>query len=435
MKKISVIGLGYVGLPTAVIAAQSGYDVAGFDIDLNKIEKIKNGDPTIVEPEIQERLNSVLFSEKLKISNQLEVADCFLITVPTPLKDDKKADMSHVFDAGRQIAQVLKPGDLVILESTVSVGTTDKLAKLLEEISGLTLGINFYVAYCPERILPGNTFKELVENDRIIGAPCLSAAEFARKFYSKFVKGNLEITDDKTAEMVKLIENSFRDTQIAFANQVADMSEIAGIDPYNVIFLANKHPRVNILNPTCGVGGHCIAVDPWFLIDSFSEQTKLLKVVRSINDEKPNFIVNKVLNVVENFKKQNFRNPVIAVFGVTYKPDVDDIRESPALKIVKELNSDKKNLNLIAYDPFVVKKVFDDNNIANLTNQRNLLEKADIVLFLVKHTQFFNIKTNLLQNKNIIDACGFIYDFNKKNNNKNSLNIIKESNILKEVSF
>lgn len=434
MKKISVIGLGYVGLPTAVLAAQYGYDVAGFDIDVDKAAKIKSGNATIVEPEIFQRLNDVLFDEKLKISTELQPADCFLITVPTPLKIDKKSDMSAVFDAGEQIARVLKAGDLVILESTVKVGTTCQLAKMLEEKSGLKLGINFYVAYCPERILPGSTFKELIGNDRVIGATCAGAAELAQTFYSKFVKGNLEFTDDKTAEMVKLVENSSRDVQIAFSNQVAAMAKNVGVDPYNVVAIANKHPRVNILNPTCGVGGHCIAVDPWFLIETFPESSRLLQVARSINDGKPKEVIKSVLYEVEKFKKLNKRKPIIAALGITFKPDVDDVRTSPSLKIAKELSVKKEELDLCVYDPHVDKKVFSDNNLTSFDKLNDIIKKSDIILVLVKHSQFLEIKAKLLQNKKIIDTCGLLHHFDR-DYNKLFFHAAKVDSDLKQTTF
>ncbi len=414
ISSVSVVGLGYVGLPTAVLAAQCGYEVNGFDIDINKAEKIKNGDPTIVEPEIFQRLNEVLLDEKLKISSELQSADCFLIAVPTPLKNDKSSDMSAVYDAGERIAKVLKQGNLVILESTVKVGTTMKLAKILEKKSGLKLGVNFYVAYCPERILPGSTFKELIENDRVIGATCLGAAELVQDFYSKFVKGKLEFADDKTAEMVKLVENSSRDVQIAFANQVAEMSKEIGIDPYNVIKIANKHPRVNILNPTCGVGGHCIAIDPWFLIETFPQNSKLLQMSRSINNEKPKTVISDVLNEVEKFKTLNNKKPIVTAFGITFKPDVDDVRESPALKIASEL-SKKDSLDFYVYDPFVDKKNINDNNLQSFEKLNLAIRASDIILFLVKHTSFLQIKEKEFIGKQIFDTCGLLQHFAQKN--------------------
>ena len=290
MKTISIVGLGYIGLPTGIVAALSGYKVFGFDIDSKKVESINSGDPLILEKGIKEKLTTVLKKNSFKSFDSLQSADCFIISVPTPfLKQDinitdKKADLSYVFDASKNIASVLKKGDLVILESTVPVGTTLKVAEFLEKESGLISSKDFFVAHCPERVLPGRIFEELVFNDRIVGGVCKESGLLAKEFYSKFVDGYIYITDHKTAEMVKLVENSHRDVNIAFANEVSSMAKKSNIDPFKVIELANKHPRVNILNPGCGVGGHCIAVDPWFLIQTFPKDSQSIKTARIIND-------------------------------------------------------------------------------------------------------------------------------------------------------
>ena len=272
MKKVSIVGLGYIGLPTAIIAAEHGFLVLGFDIDENKVDKINQGEETIVEPEVAAKLTHVISKETFKATKKLEAADYFIIAVPTPFS--KKADLSYVFNAAKEIAKVLQKGNLVILESTVPVNTTIKLAEFLGKNSGLKKE-DFFVAYCPERVLPGKIFKELIANDRVIGGINDESKELARSFYKSFVKGKIYLTDTKTAEMVKLVENSSRDVQIAFANQVAAMCEEVNINPFEVIDIANKHPRVNVLKPGCGVGGHCIAVDPWFLIESFSKNSTL----------------------------------------------------------------------------------------------------------------------------------------------------------------
>ena len=310
MKQVVIVGLGYIGLPTSILSAQSGYEVLGFDIDENKVLKIQNGDPTIVEPEINGRLLNVLKQKTFKAASKLQQADCFVIAVPTPFKEEKVADLSHVFDAAKSVANVLRKGNLVILESTIPVGTTQKVASFLEKESGFKTGVDFFVAYCPERVLPGKIFQELVSNDRVIGGINQNSAKLAKDFYSAFVEGELYLTDDKTAEMVKLVENSSRDVQIAFANDVASMAKNVGIDPYKLIELTNKHPRVNVLKPGCGVGGHCIAVDPWFLIESFPQETKLLQTARFINDARPNEIVGQVLIESKKFKKKG-RKPKV----------------------------------------------------------------------------------------------------------------------------
>ncbi len=414
MKRISIVGLGYIGLPTAIQAAQVGYDIYGFDINQEKVKRINAGDPTIFEPELTERLWKTLKSGNFKAFTDLQYADCFIITVPTPFKENKTADLRHVFHAGEIIAKRLMPGNLVILESTVPVGTTEKLALFLEEYSGLKLGIDFFVAYCPERVLPGKIFSELVENDRIIGGICQQSYELARQFYAKFVKGIIHVTDDKSAEMVKLVENSSRDVQIAFANQVADMCHKAGIDPYQIIDLANKHPRVKILTPTCGVGGHCIAVDPWFLIESFPEETDLLRSARKINDAKPHHIIKKVLHRVDGLKGLGVMTPKILAMGLTFKPDVDDIRESPALLIAKHLATHKDELALLVYDKNVGIDATKAHGINQVEDVWQGIAWADIILVLVKHKEFTLIRDEAFGNKIIIDTCGLLHDIHLK---------------------
>lgn len=413
MKRISVIGLGYVGLPTAILSAQSGYEVCGFDIDIDKISRIRVGDPTIVEPEIRHRLNLVLSSGSLKIENQLSSADCFIIAVPTPLKKEKEsilplADMTFVFNAGKEIARVLKPGNLVILESTVKVGTTMRLAKFLAEKSGLKFGLDFFVAHCPERILPGNTFNELRSNDRVIGGVCEQSSRMAKKFYSKFVQGRFELVDDKTAEMVKLVENSSRDVQIAYANQVASMATKVGINPYKLIDLANKHPRVNILSPGCGVGGHCIAVDPWFLIESFPNDKDLLHSARNINDEVPLKVLKTILEKVEKLKLALDRKPKVGILGLAFKPNVDDVRHSPALKIAKELMSYKNDLDLLVNDPYLFKSFFIEKKMNQVSDMHSLIKQSDLIVLLVCHRPFLDINQEEFIGKVVLDKCGLL---------------------------
>jgi len=414
MKRISVVGLGYIGLPTAILAAQAGYDVYGFDVDKEKVKKINAGHPTILEPEITERLWKVLKSENFKAYNDLQYADCFIITVPTPFKENKTADLSYVFLAGEFIAKRLRLGNLIILESTVPVGTTEKFSHHLEELTGLKMGIDFFVAHCPERVLPSRMFKELIENDRVIGGICQRSCELASQFYAKFVKGFLHITDDKTAEMIKLVENSSRDVQIAFAHQVAEMCYSAGLDPFQVIELANRHPRVKILNPSCGVGGHCIAVDPLFLIESFPEHSLLLKTARAINDAKPHQVVHKVLEKVNELKNQNIDKPRVLGLGVTFKPDVDDIRESPALKIAHELKNAGNQLEFKIYDHNVGKDVLEKASIPTAPDLLKGIAWADIVVILVKHKEFSLIREEAFDNKVIVDTCGLFYDMHIK---------------------
>ena len=414
MKRVSVVGLGYIGLPTAILASQAGYDVYGFDINDEKVKKINSGDPVIFEPEISERLWKALRAGNFKAVSDLQYADCFIISVPTPFKENKTADLRHVFHAGEIIAKRLMPGNLIILESTVPVGTTEKLALFLEEISGLKLGIDFFLAFCPERVLPGKIFKELVENDRIVGGMCQYSCDLAYKFYSKFVTGFIHITDDKTAEMVKLIENASRDVQIAYANQVAAMCAAANIDPYNVIELANKHPRVKILSPTCGVGGHCIAVDPWFLIESFPEETELLKAARKINDQKPNIIISRVLDKVDELRLLGANKPKILALGLAFKPDVDDIRQSPALYIAQALNQKNDILELHTYDNNINKDDFGKNGLKYFADLWQAIKWADIILILVKHKEFTLLREDAFGSKVVIDTCGLFYEVRMK---------------------
>lgn len=410
MKRISVVGMGYIGLPTAILMAQSDYEVFGFDIDFDKINKINNGQIISSELGLKDNLLGVLRKGTFKAYKDLQYADCFVIAVPTPIQENKLADLSYVFSAGEQVARRLMPGNLVILESTVPVGTTEKLAMQLEEISGLKMGTDFFVSHCPERVIPGRIFKELVENDRVIGGMCGHACELSRKFYSKFVKGCLHITDDKTAEMVKLVENSCRDVQIAFANQVAEMSENAGVDPFQVIEFANKHPRVKILSPGTGVGGHCIAVDPYFLIESFPEQTALLKAARQINNQKTYQVLDQILKHIERLRLRGIEKPKVCVLGVTFKPNVDDTRESPALKIALELNRQKDLIDLSVFDPHVPVENMNKLGISTTQSFADSVSSADLIAILVKHKEFEKIPESVFESKVLIDPCGLRYD-------------------------
>jgi UDP-N-acetyl-D-mannosaminuronic acid dehydrogenase len=413
MKRVSVVGLGYIGLPTAIIAAQAGYEVYGFDIDQEKVHLINQGKPAFFEPELSERLTKVLKTGNLKVSTEIQYADCFLIAVPTPFKNDKTADLQYVYSAAESIAKRLMPGNIVILESTVPVGTTERLALFLEENSGLKLGMDFFIAYCPERVLPGKIFKELTENDRVVGGICQRSCEKARLFYAKFVKGFLHITDDKTAEMVKLIENAHRDVEIAFAHQVASMCNHAGIDPYHTIELANRHPRVKILNPTCGVGGHCIAVDPWFLVESFPEETQLLKTARTINDKRPYQVIAQLLHKVEELQSLGTEKPKVLALGIAFKPDVDDIRQSPALNIALDLNNKKDAIEFQVYDHNISREVMTNLGLTYPLDLWKGLKWADIILVLVKHKEFTLIREEAFGSKVLVDTCGLLHEMHR----------------------
>jgi len=420
MKKVCVVGLGYIGLPTAIILAENRCDVIGVDIDQERVKKINSGDPDIYEPEVYEKLQYVLGTSRFRATIQPEQADVFIIAVPTPLTSDKKADLSCVFDAAKNIATVLTKGVTVILESTIPVGTTQRVAEFLQEETKLQAGTDFYVAYCPERVLPGKIFSELVDNDRIIGGFNRASVNRAKEIYKEFVEGNLYLTDAKTAEMIKLVENSSRDAQIAFAQQVGAMAEAAGLNPFEVIELANKHPRVNILKPSPGVGGHCIAVDPWFLIETFPQQTQFLQAVRSINDNRPLEVIRTIDKEVALWEQQNTHTCKVLLLGLTYKPNVDDLRESPALKIAQELYK-KNSYSVLIAEPHVNNKKLHTLFGDSIVNTSYGIEQADIIVYLVAHQRFSVIDTKLLSTKKVLDFCGALYKPKKNANQSEQL--------------
>jgi UDP-N-acetyl-D-mannosaminuronic acid dehydrogenase len=436
MKRIAVLGLGYIGLPTAILSAECGYTVFGFDVDENKVQRLNMGDPTIIEPEINTRLNNALKNKNLLISTSLHYADCFIIAVPTPIKSNNGADLSYVISAADHIAKRIMPGNLVLLESTVPVGTTEMISQRIADLSGLQPELDFFTAHCPERVLPGKIFKELVDNDRVVGGCSQKACELAKTFYNRFVRGFIHITSDKTAEMVKLVENSSRDVQLAFANQVAAMCNTAGIDTYQVIELANRHPRVNILSPTCGVGGHCIAVDPWFLVETFPEDTRLLSTARTINDEKPYQVLAKIMEHVELLKEGTETKPTILALGVTFKPDVDDLRESPALKIALELVKKSAALNLLVYDPCAPTEDLERLKLPYIQDLKFGVEQADIIVVLVKHKQFLQAsEAQLFEKKTLIDTCGLMHDITKNATREKLKGALKSTHPYENVSF
>ena len=420
MKKVCVIGLGYIGLPTAIVAAEHGFDVIGYDIDEQRVRNINNGDPAIKEPELFEKLQLVLYAGTFSATTQMPQADFFIVAVPTPLGQDKRADLSAVFSALDQIVPVIQKGNTIIIESTVPVGTTKQCAEYVADKIALKAGEGFFVAHCPERVLPGNIFHELIHNDRIIGGINQQSVEQAKIVYKQFTQGSLYLTNAITAEIVKLVENSSRDVQLAFAHQVASMAYAAGLNPYDIIELANKHPRVNILQPSCGVGGHCIAIDPWFLIESFPQQTQLLKTTRNINDDKPNEVIAYIKHAIHQWHKQHRNNRcTVLLLGLTYKANVDDVRESPALLIAQKLhNENNDGLHVLVSDPHANKDrlvtIFGDDVVTPTQG----LERADIVVYLVAHTRFNVIDKKLLQGKRIVDFCGILHKQKKESNVK-----------------
>lgn len=413
-KKVCVVGLGYIGLPTAIVAAQAGLKVVGIDIKEDTVDCINRCCPIIKEPEIVQKLQEALATERFYATTIYEAADYFIIAVPTPFTADKKADLSYVFAAAGSIAGVLKKGDTVILESTVPVGTTKTLAQFLATKTGLTVGADFFVAHCPERVLPGNIFQELKVNDRVIGGIDRGSTQHVASFYEYFVSGDLYLTTAETAEMTKLVENSYRDVNVAFAHQVASMAYAAGIDPYELIDLANKHPRVKILRPTCGVGGHCLAIDPYFLVETFPAQTTLLKEARAVNEAKPFEVIARICAKVLQWKESHHTKTCrVLLLGATYKPDVDDLRESPALHIAQQLIKNNE-LEVLVCEPNVHKSLMEQQVGKRVVTLQEGIEAADIIVCLVAHTPFKSLDKKMLAHKKIIDCCGLLHIPNKK---------------------
>ena len=392
---ICVIGLGYIGLPTASLLATKGYKVRGVDISQSIVDTINNGEIHIAEPDLDILVKSAVQSGNLHASLEPNDADIFIIAVPTPFKDGKQPDLSHVEDAARKISPYLKNGGLVILESTCPVGTTEERVAHIFKQDRHKLGEEVFVAYCPERVLPGRILSELVENDRIVGGIDKLSTEHAMAFYKTFIQGEVLATDSRTAELAKVAENSFRDVNIAFANELSLICHEEGIDVWELIELANRHPRVDILKPGPGVGGHCIAVDPWFIVARNPDQANLIRTAREVNDGKPGWVVEKVKSSAANFKR-----PVIACLGLAFKADIDDLRESPALDIVTQL----KNQNV--GEILVCEPNIDNHDNFDLVSLEDAIPKADIVLVLVNHKQFYALNPEDLKDKIVIDTRG-----------------------------
>ncbi|WP_101758721.1 UDP-N-acetyl-D-mannosamine dehydrogenase [Oceanicoccus sp. KOV_DT_Chl] len=396
-KTICVLGLGYIGLPTASLLGTKGYKVHGVDVSENVVNTINDGRIHIVEPDLDVMVKSAVNSGNLKASLEPCEADIFIIAVPTPFKDGKKPDLSYVAQATEKIAPFVKSGNLVILESTSPVGTTNEVVADILANYGLKPGEDVFVAHCPERVLPGRILIELVENDRVVGGINEASTKVAVDFYQEFVRGDVLATTAKTAEMVKLTENSSRDVQIAFANELSMICESEGINTWEVIGLANRHPRVNILQPGPGVGGHCIAVDPWFIVDRSPDKARLIRTAREVNDSKPDWVIDRVKNCADKFK-----NPTIACLGLAFKADVDDLRESPAFDIVQKLKADSIG-NLLVCEPNLKQhKDFD------LVTLEVAIRDADIVLLLVDHKQFNHLKVIDFKERVLIDTRGVI---------------------------
>ncbi|RHR98917.1 UDP-N-acetyl-D-mannosamine dehydrogenase [Parabacteroides sp. AF14-59] len=396
--KACFMGLGYIGLPTAIIAAENGIEVIGVDINPQVVEMTNKGEIHIVEPGLQELCQQVVASGHLKASVEPEVSDVYLIVVPTPFKGNHEPDISYVETATRSVIPLLKKGDLFVIESTSPVGTTEKMTQLIFSLRP-ELKDNIFIAYCPERVLPGNVIYELVHNDRVIGGIDEESTEAAVGFYSRFVKGTLHKTNSKTAEMCKLTENSSRDVQIAFANELSLICDKAGINVWKLIELANKHPRVNILQPGAGVGGHCIAVDPYFITAEFPYESQLIAKAREINNYKAFWCAEKIEKEMLKFELQHHRKPVVAMMGLAFKPNIDDLRESPAKYITTKVMQSHNNADILVVEPNV-----KEHKVFKLTDYKVAYEKADIVVFMVAHKEFKELPHT--DDKIILDFCG-----------------------------
>lgn len=401
VRKVCVLGLGYIGLPTASLLATKGYEVHGVDVKPDVVSTINEGRIHIREPELDVLVRSAVQSGHLKASLEPAAADVFIISVPTPFKDGYVPDVTYVEVATRSAARCLGAGNLVILESTSPVGTTESVAQwIVEERPDLGSG-QVYVAHCPERVLPGQIIRELVSNDRIVGGVDSDSTRAAEEFYREFVSGEVLVTDSRTAELVKLAENTFRDVNIALANELSLICDELGVDVWHLIDLANHHPRVNILRPGPGVGGHCLAVDPWFIVDSAPQLARLIRVAREVNNAKPASVVDKVRR-----KAARIHDPTIACLGLAYKPDIDDLRESPAVAITRELAASGVG-HVLAVEPHITElpRPLQDTGVG-LADFSAALAQADIVVCLVAHRLFREHPPTALNEKIVIDVCG-----------------------------
>ena len=401
---VCVLGLGYIGLPTASIFATKGKRVLGVDLQSHVVETINQGKIHIEEPDLDILVRAAVQSGNLVAATKPECSNVYIIAVPTPFLESEHGrlpDLSYVESAARSIACVIKPGALVILESTSPVGTTEKVRDwLLDELGSGFSDADFHFAHCPERILPGQMLKELVTNDRIAGGLSPEASERAKELYEIFCSAEIFVTDARTAELAKLTENSFRDVNIAFANELSMICDKLGIDVWELIHLANRHPRVKILSPGPGVGGHCIAVDPWFIVSAAPEQARLIRTAREVNDSKPRHVLNLIRE-----KANRFRDPVIACLGLTFKADVDDMRESPALHIVEEVVKAKLGRILVA-EPHTHALPVSIRDGAMLVTADEAVKQADIIVLLVDHKPFKRISKRILEQRIVIDTRG-----------------------------
>ncbi|MES2188914.1 MAG: UDP-N-acetyl-D-mannosamine dehydrogenase [Pseudomonadota bacterium] len=400
-KSVCVVGLGYIGLPTGALLAASGFEVMGVDLNAQTVDTINQGRVHIVEPDLDAYVRSAVSAGKLKAFTTPQKADVYMICVPTPFHEGEgipTPNIDYVLAATRSVAPLLEPGNLLILESTSPVGTTAEMGEVIKtsgiDISGIS------IAYCPERVLPGKIMKELVENDRVVGGLTPDSGEAVAAFYRTFVNGEVLITDAATAEMCKLAENSFRDVNIAFANELSLICAKSGIDVWRLIGLANRHPRVNIMQPGAGVGGHCIAVDPWFIVASDPLNARLIRTAREVNDHKTDWVIEKICRAAEVVVAREARPVRIACLGLAFKPDIDDLRESPAVHVATALKS--KGFDVVAVEPNI-----ETHPLFQLSALGDALADADIVAVLVKHKEFVAaMGAGALSGKSVMDFCG-----------------------------
>ncbi len=410
MQNICVVGLGYIGLPSASLLASKGYQVHGVDVNAAVVEALNNGNILIHEPSLDVMVKSAVASGRLNASLEFVPSDVFILAVPTPFNAGHVPNLDYVRSASKSIAPFVQPGNLIILESTSPVGTTEKVCRWIKEErpdlripgedNGDARGEQVYVAHCPERVLPGRILIELVSNDRVIGGMDDASTQKAVAFYKSFVHGEVCATNARTAELVKLSENAFRDVNIAFANELSMICAELGINVWETITLANRHPRVNILQPGPGVGGHCIAVDPWFIVSSSPDTARLIRTAREVNDSKPQTVLDSVFA-----KASRFTRPVVACLGLAFKANTDDLRESPALHIVEAL-ADDKDIQLLVAEPYIHKLPETLHGKVELCAVDQAIERADVVVLLVDHNEFKEVDRNKLLGKAIVDTRG-----------------------------
>jgi UDP-N-acetyl-D-mannosaminuronic acid dehydrogenase len=421
-KTISIIGLGYIGLPTAAVFASRKIKVIGVDVNQHAVDTINRGQIHIVEPDLDMVVHAAVHEGYLRATTHAEPADAFLIAVPTPFKDGPSGphhpDLDYIESASRSIAPVLKKGDLVILESTSPVGATEQMAAWLAEARpDLTFpqthseGSDIRIAHCPERVLPGHVLRELVQNDRVIGGMTPKCSEAAARLYKTFVQGECVITNARTAEMCKLTENSFRDVNIAFANELSIICDKLDINVWELIKLANRHPRVNILQPGPGVGGHCIAVDPWFIVSAVPEAARLIRSAREVNDSKPEWVINKVHQAISRHlqvhARKSAKDVTVACFGLSFKPNIDDLRESPAVAITQVL-SQQISGQIVVVEPHINSLPTFLNKRVQLIHDEHAAMFADVLVILVRHDIFRAHAASYMEHGNVVDACGLL---------------------------